>query len=123
MDSRRREAKLGNFFNFMYNNPSPKLEELKNTKDLGKMMQILSFLNESFCNIEYLYYEEEEDSEENKENQDQENGDEEDDEMYYSMKKKSKKTTIDLESQGNLCIKKINCLLYYFSIFFIIVFK
>lgn len=93
------------------------MEELKNTTDLKKMLEILNYFNENFCNIEYLYYEEdEEESEDEKQIKKEEQKDEnEDEEMYYSMTKKPKKT-IDLENEGKLVTKKINCKLEKFHL-------
>ena len=84
------------------------MDELKNTKDLKKMLDILNYLNENFCNIEYLYYEEDEEgSQQENQDEDEEKDENDDDEMYYSLRKKAKKT-IDLENDGKLVCKKIN---------------
>lgn len=88
------------------------MNELKSIKDLEKMIEFILYMNENFCNIEYLYYDEDESEKDYREEKDDQ--EENDDEVYYTMAKKNNKprektgsTVIEIEE--HLCIKRINC--------------
>lgn len=84
------------------------MKELKNVSTIDRIIEVLLFMNENFCNIEYLYYDDQSEKDENEQKSMQ---DENDDEVYYTLGKKNNKNkpSGSIEIEENLCIKKINC--------------